>query len=203
MQNKIVSTYKNLGDSETVAFAHRVVEKMENNPTFPDAPAALGSLKKLVPELLSAVANARGRDIEAIALKNSKKAELIALLIELAAYVTLTCKEDRLKLLSSGFLISGGNGNEPDAVITQLEVELGPPGEATVSVKRVRSARAYMHQFTKEPPTATTVWISAGSKQAFYTFSGLHSMEKYWFRVVAIGRYGELITSPVVTRIIQ
>jgi hypothetical protein len=140
MKNIIVSTYKNLGDSETVAFAHRVVEKMENNPTFPDAPAALGALKKLVPELLSAVANARGRDIEAVAFKNSRKAELIALLIELAAYVTLTCKEDRLKLLSSGFLISGGNCNEPDAVITQLEVELGPPGEATVSVKRVRAA---------------------------------------------------------------
>jgi hypothetical protein len=203
MQDVIVSTYKNLGDSETVTFANRVVEKMENNPTFPDAPAALGALKKLVPELLSAIGIARGRDMEAVALKNSRKAEMIALLIELATYVTLTCKGDRLKLLSSGFFISGGNGNEPDPVITQLEVALGAPGEATISVKRVRSARAYMHQFTNEQPTATTVWASAGSKQAYYTFSGLNSMAKYWFRVVAIGRYGEIITSPVVTRVIQ
>lgn len=203
MQDVVVSTYKNLGDSETITFGYRVLNKTESNPNFPDAPAALGEVKTLLPELQTALSNAKGRDMEAVALKNSKKAELIALLTELAAYVTLTSKEDRLKLLSSGFFISGGSGNEPDPVITQLEVELGAPGEATVSVKRVRAARAYMHQFTTELPTANTIWASAGSKQHYYTFSGLSSMAKYWFRVVAIGRYGEIVTSPVVTRVIQ
>ena len=203
MQDVIVSTYKNLGDSETITVGYRVVEKMENNPTFPDAPVALAAAKKLLPELQSAVSNAKGRDMEAVALKNNKKAELIALLTELAAYVTLTCKGDRLKLLSSGFFISGGSGNGPDAVITQLEVKLDAPGEATVSVKRVRGARAYLHQFTSEPPTAETVWHIEGSKHATYTFSGLTSMAKYWFRVVAIGRYGEIVTSPVITKVIQ
>jgi hypothetical protein len=203
MQDVIVSNYKNLGDSETITFGYRVVQKTENNPNFPDAPAALAAAKKLLPELQSAVSNAKGRDMEAVALKNNKKAELIALLTELATYVSVTCKGDRLKLLSSGFFISGGSGNEPDPVITQLEVELGAPGEATLSVKRVRAARAYMHQFTTEQPTATTVWASAGSKQPYYTFSGLTSMAKYWFRVVAIGRYGEIVTSPVITKVIQ
>lgn len=203
MQDVIVSTYKNLGDSDTITFGYRVLNKTENNPNFPDAPAALGEVKKLLPEFQSALSNAKGRDMEAVALKNNLKAQLIALLTELAAYITLTSKGDRLKLLSSGFFISGGSGTEPDPVITQLEVVLGAPGEATISVKRVRAARAYMHQFTTEPPTATTVWASAGSKLPYYTFSGLTSVAKYWFRVVVIGRYGEIVTSPVITRVIQ
>ena len=203
MQDVIVSTYKNLADSETVTFGYRVVEKTENNPNFLDPPAALGATKQLLPQMQSALGRAKGRDVEAVALKNRLKAELIALLTELAAYVTLTSNGDRLKLLSSGFFISGGSSNDPDPVITELEVELGAPGEATTSVKRIRRARAYMHQFTTELPTADTVWASAGSKQPFYTFSGLNSVTKYWFRVVAIDRLGEIITSPVVTRVIQ
>ena len=93
--------------------------------------------------------------------------------------------------------------NQDDPVIQQLEVELGPPGEATTQVKRLRGARAYMHQYTTEPPTTETKWVSEGSKQPYYTFSGLNSMAKYWFRVVAISQDGQTVYSPVVTRVIQ
>jgi hypothetical protein len=106
-------------------------------------------------------------------------------------------------LLSSGFPISGDKSNQAEPVIQQLEVELGPPGEATTKVKRLRAARAYMHQYTTEPPTTETKWVSEGSKQPFYTFSGLNSTAKHWFRVVAIGQDGETVFSPVVTRVIQ
>src|SRR5688572_30645875 len=147
MRNVILSTYKSLADSDTITQGYRVVEKMENNPSFPDAPPALGEAKKLLPELQSAVSNAKGRDLEAIALKNNKKAELLALLTALADYVTLTCKGDRLKLLSSGFPISGASNTQIDQVLTELDVKLGAPGEATTVVKRLRGARAYMHQY--------------------------------------------------------
>jgi len=203
MQNGILSTYKILADSDTITQGYRVVEKMENNPNFPDPPPALAETKKVLPELQSAVSDAKGRDVEAVALKNKLKVEVIALLTVLADYVTVTCKGDRLKLLSSGFPISGANSTQIDQEIGQLEVFLGPPGEATTTVKRLRAARAYMHQYTTEPPTSQTVWHSEGSKFPYYTFSGLTSMAKYWFRVVAITGGGETKTSPVVTRVIQ
>lgn len=203
MQNVILSTYKILRDSETITQGYRVVEKMENNPVFPDPPPALEQAKKVLPELQSSVSNAKGRDLEAIALKNSRKAELIALLTVLAEYVTLTCKGDRVKLLSSGFPISGANSALVDQVIAEFEVILGAPGEATTKVKKVRGARAYMHQYTTEPPTSETVWHSEGSKFAYYMFNGLNSMTKYWFRVIAITASGERITSPIIIRVIQ
>jgi hypothetical protein len=203
MQNAILRKYKVLRDSDTITQGYRVVEKMEGNPNFPDPPAALAEIKKVLPELQSAVSNAKGRDVEAVALKNKLKADVIALLVVVADYVTLTCKGDRLNLLSSGFPISGAASTQIDQVIGALEVELGAPGQASTSVERLRRARAYLHQYTKESPTEETVWHSEGSKYPYYTFSGLSSVTKYWFRVVALSDSGEKIVSPVVIRVIQ
>jgi hypothetical protein len=203
MQNVIISTYKNLRDSDTVTQGYRVVEKMENNPVFPDPPPALADIKKLLPELQSAVGDAKGRDMEAVELKNKLKAELIALLVVLAEYVTATCKGNRLNLLSSGFPISGASNTQVDQVISLLEVEIGARGEASTSVKKLRGARIYLHQYTAESPTPDTVWHSEMSKFPFHTFSGLTSIAKYWFRVEVIIATGEKLTSQVVDRVIQ
>jgi hypothetical protein len=203
MKNIILNSYKRQGDSEIITTGHRITAKMDNNPNFTDAPPELAEATQLLPELQDAVSNAKGRDIEVINLKNERKARLIALLTILAEYVTEKCKGDRGLLLSSGFLLSGDKSNQEDPVIQQLEVKLGSPGEATTQVKRLRRARAYMHQYTSEPPTTETKWVSEGSKQPYYTFSGLNSTVKYWFRVVAISQDGQTVHSPVVTRVIQ
>lgn len=203
MQNVILSTYKVLGDSDTITQGYRVVEKMENNPIFPDPPPALAETKKLLPELQSAVGDAKGRDVEAVALKNKLKAKVIALLTVLAEYVTVTCKGDRLNLLSSGFPISGASSTRIDQVISPLEVEIGVTGEASTSVRKLRGARIYMHQYTTEPPASETVWHSEISKFSVHTFKGLTSMAKYWFRIEAITAAGDKLTTQVVTRVIQ
>jgi hypothetical protein len=204
MKNTISTTYKRQRDSELITITYRIVEKMKNNPNFSTTPAPLAAIITLLPELQSLVSNAKGRDIEVVFKKNKKKAELVTLLTELAEFVTLTCNGDGEKLLSSGFHITGKrDSQEEELVISQLEVELGPPGEATTRVKRLKDSRAYMHQYTTEPPTSETKWVSEGSKEAFYTFSGLASTVKYWFRVVAISQNGETVHSPVVTRVIQ
>jgi hypothetical protein len=203
MEDVILSSYKYLRDSDTVLTGYRIVEKMESNPDFSDAPPALATTKKLLPDVLTAVNNAKGRDVEAVQLKNNLKDELVGLLTELAEYVTLKCKGDRLMLLSSGFPISGASSTQLEQVIEKLEVDLGAPGEATTTVKRLRGARAYMHQYTTEPPAVETVWHNEAGKHPSHTFRGLKSMEKYWFRVVAVAADGENIISPIVWRVIQ
>jgi hypothetical protein len=203
MKNIIVNIYKRQNDYEVGITGYRVRNKMENNPNFPNPPEALGKLGNLLPVYTNSQANAKGRDIEAVNLKNEQKALTISYLAVLAEYVTGICNGDRGMLLSSGFQISGDKSYQAEPEIQQLEVELGPPGEATTQVKRLRGARAYLHQYTTEPPTAETVWVSEGSKQAYYTFSGLKSMTKYWFRVVAISQGGQKVDSPVVTKVIQ
>jgi hypothetical protein len=176
---------------------------MENNPFFPDPPSAFADVKKLLPQLQSAVGDAKGRDMEAVELKNKLKAQLIALLVVLAEYVTATCKGNRLSLLSSGFPVSGASNTQVDQVISPLEVGIGARGEASTSVKKLRGARIYMHQYTSEPPTPDTVWHSEMSKFSYHTFNGLTSIAKYWFRVEVIIATGEKLTSQVIERVIQ
>jgi hypothetical protein len=203
MKRIVLSSYKHERDSDLTTTGKRIVEKMENNPNFPNPPAALATLKQLLPDYHNAVAIARGRDKEMVAIKRAKKAEVIVLLTELAAYVTLTCNGDETLLLNSGFEISGQNREQQVPVIQKLVVELGPPGEATIRVKRMGGIKAYMHQYTTEPPGSASVWISEGSTNAYYTFRGLKSAVKYWFRIVALGAAGQTVYSPVDARIIQ
>ncbi len=70
----------------------------------------------------------------------------------LAQYVTEKCKGDRGYVIKQRFSpFQATKSNQTDQIISELEVELGPPGEVTTKVKRLRAARAYMHQYTVEP----------------------------------------------------
>jgi len=182
----------------------RVVENMENNIVFPNPPAALADLKKVLPEFQTALVKAEGRDKQMVSIKNDKKAIMLALLQELSEYVTVTCKGDRTLILSSGFDVAGENsGNNLPPSIEILEVELGQSGEATTRVKNVTGVKAYVHQYTKEPPGLNTEWIGEGSSDGIHTFEGLVSDKRYWFRVVVIGTNKQRGYSPVVSRVIQ
>lgn len=202
--NRITQKYKSQ-QGEITTIGHRVIENMENNPAFPDPPAALDELKKMLPEFRQALADAQGRDKRLVSIKNDKKKIVLALLEELVDYVTVTCKGDRTLMLSSGFDVNNENGssNKQPPSIEKLEVELRQPGEAITRIKHVTNAIAFVHQYTTEPPGLHTEWIGEGSSLGSYTFQGLHSDKRYWFRVVAIGYHGQRGYSPIVTRVIQ
>jgi hypothetical protein len=202
--NRITTKYKKR-QNDILLIGRCVLEKMENNENFPDPPAELEELKKVLPEFQHALADALSRDKFMVATKDKLKEIVLALLQELVDYVTATCKGDRSKILSSGFDVNSeyGNGNKRPPSIKKMEVELGPPGEVNIRVRNVTNAIAFVHQFTTEPPNIHTRWFGEGSSLSSYTFQGLSSGERHWFRVVAIGYYGQRGYSPVITRIIQ
>ncbi|AEV97813.1 hypothetical protein A4D02_15795 [Niastella koreensis] len=203
MNYKILGNRRKVRQNELAVLSRCVVDKMENNPVFPDPPAALAQLKKIIPEYQLSLAHATGRDKEMVAVKDNNKDIIHNLLDELAAYVTEICKGDRSLLLSSGFDITeeGAAGSPPS--IKKLEVILGEPGEVTIRIKNATGAVAFIFEYTTEPPGPNTIWKSIGSSLRSYTIKGLTSDKRYWFRGIAIGR-GELLAySPVVTRVIQ
>src|SRR5687768_244828 len=131
----ILKQYKRDRDSDLSTTAKRVVEKSKNNPKIPNPPEALAKLEKLLPDYDTAVVNARGRDKEMVAIKKALKAEIIALLTELDSFVSTLADGDETLLVTSGFGISGQSTVQPMPAILKLDVELGPPGEVTISVK--------------------------------------------------------------------
>ncbi|WP_205508751.1 fibronectin type III domain-containing protein [Longitalea arenae] len=200
---RIVAKFKKR-QNDLMTIGQRVIEKMENNTVFPNPPAALAELKKLLPEFQAALSNAEGRDKEMVSIKNDKKAIILALLQELADYVTATSKGDRTLIFNSGFdATNESRGSTLPPSIDKLEVELGPSGEATIRAKSVTGAKSYAHQYTTEPPGLNTIWSSEFSSESVYTFKDLSSDKRYWFRVVAIGFNRQTANSPVVSRVIQ
>jgi hypothetical protein len=191
-------------ESELSIIIQRVLENMENNAVFPNPPAALADLKKLLPELQVALVNAEGRDKKMVSIKNDKKAFALDLLQQLADYVTATTKGDKTLILESGFdVTSEDRGITPPPSIEKLEVELGLPGEVIIRTKKPTGVKAYIHQYTMEPPGLNTIWTGEPSSEGSYTFQGLTSEKRYWFRVVAIGYNKQKAFSPVVSRVIQ
>jgi hypothetical protein len=198
---KGIIMFKN--EHDLVSFIKRVIEKMKNNPAFPNPPAAFAELEKVHAELDMALAMAKSRDKEWIAIKNKKKTIAVALLEEVAAYVIATCKGDLALILNSGFDATEEQGTPPATAIEILEVKVGAPGEAIVRVKKAAGAIAYVHQYASEQPGPNTVWVSEESSIRDHKFKGLASDKRYWFRVIAIGRKGQKAYSPVVSRSIQ
>ena len=203
MEHKPLTSYKRDSDSDIVTTIYRIVGKMEGNSNFPNPPAALAAIKKELPEYIASLTDASGGDTEKVERKNSKKGGLIVLLNELVDYVTLTCKGDRGMLLSSGFTLNRAKGETSLEHIKELQVTIGQPGEAITKVKRVTGAKAYIHQYTKDPLTGDSEWTSRFITDTSYAFTGLQSKEKYLFRIIAIGLKGQEVISPVVGRVIQ
>lgn len=200
MKKRII-VFKN--EHELVTIIKRVLEKLIGNAAYANPPAALAELEKLLPELMAALVKAKSRDKEWIAIKNNKKAIALSLLDELAAYVLAISNGDPVLILSSGFEVTGDASGSERTSVEILEVILAVPGEATLRVKNQKGTVSYIHQYTTEAPGANTMWHSVGSTTGSYTFTGLVTDKRYWFRVVAVGRKGQQAFSPVVSRSIQ
>jgi hypothetical protein len=199
MKKKII-VFKN--EHELVTLIKHILKQLKGNAAFPTPPEALAELEKMLPELEEALERAKTRDRSWVAIKNNKKAIAIALLEVLADYVLAISKGDLAMIFSSGFTVEESNGSEKTS-IELLEVILNAPGQATLHAKNHKNAVAYVHQYTTEEPGPNTLWHSAGSTKGDYTFTGLTTDKRYWFRVMAVGRKGQQVFSPVISRSIQ
>jgi len=135
-------------------------------------------------------------------IKDDKKAILQQLLKELAYYVTQTAKGDKTLLLASGFEMSAEK-IASQKMAPKMEVELDIAGQVTISIPRATGARAYVHQYTPDPLTSQSVWISETSLLPEHTFNGFESAAKIWVRIVVINKKGESIYWEPVSRIVQ
>lgn len=191
-------------ERELPIIVNRILEKMENNPAFPNPPLALTELKALLPEFHMALSNAEGRDKAMVSIKNDKKEAVIEKIQQVADFVTAISKGDRTIILLSGFDVTGeSRSSSPTPVVETLEVELGEAGEATIRSRNVKGVKSYVHQFCTEAPGPNTLWVNQYSSQGIYTFRGLASEKRHWFRVIAVGWNEQLSYSPVVSKVIQ
>lgn len=203
MKQKIKSTHKNAPDGDLANIAYRIVESLKDNPHYPNPAPALVVVETALQEYRDAMVNASGKDKAMVSVKNDKREVLRVLITELANYVTETSQGDKSQLLTSGFDLARHKGQFVLPPIERLTVEIGPPGEAVTSIKKIPGARAYVHQYTTQPDKGESSWVSYTTTDRQYRFVKLESAVRHWFRVIAIGFGGQQVLSGIESRIIQ
>ena len=202
--DKVNTSFNRGRDGDLVNDGFRIADDMKDNPYYLEPNPAVAELLKATQEYQQSLYDAAGRDQTLVAIKDAKRAVLRNMLSQLAEYVNTVSNGDRAKLLSSGFKLARVRGEADDMKpIGELEIRTDAPEQATVRVKRVPGAKAYVYEYTTGVVTNESTWVSKTVSEPLYTFRGLQSGVKYSFRVIAIGRNEKSVHSPIVSRFIQ
>jgi hypothetical protein len=200
--NRILMTFNYCRAGDLIKMTRRILDSMKDNTQFSNPTPILADIEKALDEFSTALSEAGGFDREKVAIKDNKQALLRQMLTELAYYVTQVCKGDKALLLGSGFDINADTV-KPQKAPPKLRVELDMPGQVTTRVNRLTKARAYVHQYTADPLTPDSVWISETTVKPVHTFNGFASASKVWLRVIVIDKNGNSIYWDPVLRIVQ
>jgi len=204
MSIRINVKYRTSNDEKLLKFGYQVSDTMNNNPIYANSPLVQEALHKSCDDFRMACSMAGRKDRALLSAKNDRKADLVRDLDILNEYVTTTCKGDKTLLLQSGFEIAGLKNQSKDLLpIKEVTVLSELPGSATIRLKRVAGAKSYVYQYTADPLSPDSVWVSETSLDREHTFSTLISVSRYWFRVIAIGKGNQTVYSPPVARVIQ
>lgn len=202
MEKALVNFYR-YSDGDFESKTHTIIANMTGNAYFPTPVPTIANVTTAAADYSNALIEAKTGSRSAVAEKNSKREELVALLRSLAAYVNFAANGDMTKLLSSGFDISK---TTVPVVITKpenLQVLNGAnSGELEVLVNRVKGATAYLHEYTTDDTAQTVNWVSVASTSRRIVFSNLQPGSKYYCRVGAVGPKGQLVYSDAVSRIV-
>jgi hypothetical protein len=202
---KVVIGFATLSDGNLEIKALSIVDAMTDNANFPTPDPTLSDVNAAITDYSNALSGAKTRDKTQVAVKNIKRKALISLLKDLASYVNFTAKGDKSIIMSSGF-DAGKEGISASTVTSPTNFKITPgmnAGQATTSIRGVKAARTYVHQCTPDPITDASVWQNKFVTTRSYTFDGLASGKKYWFRVGVIGSGGQVLYSDPLSLIIQ
>ncbi|MCS3798253.1 fibronectin type III domain-containing protein [Niastella sp. OAS944] len=200
--SRIVFPFKNSRDAEVAKAANRIISNVKGNSFFPDT-SLVQELEKRTSKFQVSMNNAADGSRTLIAVRKEDRRSLIDIMVQLGFYVMQVSNGDRVKMLSSGFDLAKENGGARLlATIQSMVVTNGNPGEANILVNSVKGARAYVHQYSADPPSETTVWVSETTAHRKHTITGLKPLVTYWFRVIAIGLNGQSVISEVISRVI-
>lgn len=192
----LANSFDLLCDNSLEAKAAAIVAAMTGNSNFPKPTPSIQDISSLL---------AAFNEEKEVLPKNKKRNELIRLLHSLAGYVSYIANGDQHKLKSSGFDITFEQKTPVQLCRPEnLQIALGKnPGELQLSSSRVVGAIFYNFQYTIDPITSNSLWISHIEAANNFTFKNLQKGKKYWCRVGAVGMNDKVMFSDAVVGIIE
>src|ERR1700719_3785394 len=175
-------------DSVLVTDVTTIVTSMTNNANYPTPSPALNLITTANAAFASAIADAADGGKQLTSAKNAKRAELVALMRQLANYVQGACDGDMTKLLSSGFPVQKPDRSPASVPATPVtpKVSQGKTGEAFTLSKPVDFAYIYNWRVAldSKPDDFVQNGQSTGGRASF---EGLTPGQLYRFQCNAVG----------------
>jgi hypothetical protein len=191
---------KKYKDSELSNKAEHVLEKMTNNPNFPNPTPSLATLKLHNENYYEALLKSQKGSMYDTSVKKENRKILETSLNELAEYVQLTCRGDEIMILSSGF-----NVNRKPALVGQLQkvqnLTVNPGnnyGSVLLSCNVVPHTKIYVFEYCLAPVNTESRWVQVMSSKRKVYIEGLERGKEYAFRATAVGTHPKLVWSEMV-----
>ncbi|MBO9681469.1 MAG: fibronectin type III domain-containing protein [Flavisolibacter sp.] len=193
-------------DAKLLAIVEACITALTGNIFYPVITPSLATVQTLFTEYSTSLATAAEGGKTNVAAKNAKKKELAALMTSLALCLMQLADGDELKLVSTGLPLTKTPSPVPPIgvpLIAKIEGGLSA-GELDVTIKRLPGAILYVYQYTLDPLTENSEWISQNSTYVKLTLTGLENGKRYWIRVVAYGSNEQMtISDPQLSRVVQ
>ncbi len=190
----VTRPYNGRSDSHLLVETQSIVTGMTGNPNFPDPTPDMPTFSAAVNAYSLQLSRAATRDAYSIAVKNLRRSELIDLCVQLSNSVENTANGDVDKLISSRLPLK----KKPQSVVIGLPANLRitnglNPGELVLKVNSMKGATSFNFTYTQDPPTETSVWVPMMCSRSRCVVPGLQSGKRYWFKVAAVGRKGQMV----------
>lgn len=174
-------------DLELSLFTTKVLEKMEDNPNFPDAAELIADLKIHDTNFKVYVSNLNYRSRIDTILKNQARKRLEDSLQNMSIYVQQMCKGNVAIVYSAGFSVHSRTSRVgPLERPTNVKVKVGDfKGSLYISCDVVERALFYVVEYCLSPQGPDSVWIQVTSSRRKILIQGLISGQEYCFRMAA------------------
>lgn len=187
-----IGTLKSISDAQLIVTVQNVIAGVTDNDRYPTPLPTMAVMAAALNAFTAAVADAANGGTEYTAIKNAKRNELVSLMTQLAAYVTVAAKGDLAALLSSKYPIQKPVRRPVGPIGAPLTPALkqgGNSGTMIASVPPVFGASSYNWALAlasaPDKPLQTTQTVG-GRVQ----FDGLTPGEDYSVTANAVGAAG-------------
>lgn len=145
----VVRPYKNWSDVKLSAQTQKIQTSMTGNALFPDQQTLMPGFAGAVNAYVLQLAKAGSRDANAIAAKNTRRAALIALCVQLGNSVTGTANGDVEALVSTGLPLRKKRQSRVLTAPSNLRLTPGlNSGELEARVDGMKVAATYGFEYT-------------------------------------------------------
>ena len=154
----ILLTFMKYGDAELDKFVEKVLAAMKGNLNFTTPDPALADIQTALDTFTAAVAAKAQGGKQGTKARDAAREALLALVRQLALYVTKQSNGNPTVMLSSGFdITSGSHTQTPLTTPIITGITNGPSGTALIHAVPQANVKSVLPQYRE---TGTTTWLN-------------------------------------------